>query len=141
MYYQNIKHLAKENQSFRHVLYTTPRSQVVVMSLLPGEDIGEEVHEGHDQLFFIIDGQAEATVNGQPILLDDHYILVVPAGSKHNIRNSGEEELKLCTIYTPPTHKDGTIHQSKADAVADEADVLTQEEQVDYASALEDPYA
>ena len=120
MYYQNLKHLTQENTNFRQVLYTTPLSQVVIMSLQPGEDIGQEIHPGHDQIFLIIDGQAEASIANQNMLLDTDYILVVPAGTQHNIRNNGQDDLKLCTVYTHPTHNDGTIHVTKADAMADE---------------------
>jgi mannose-6-phosphate isomerase-like protein (cupin superfamily) len=121
MYHANIEHAAKLNTDFRHVLFTTPKSQLVLMSLNVGEEIGEEVHPENDQIFFIIDGRAEVTVDGQTITLDDDAVLVVPAGARHNICSVGDEPLKLCTIYTPPNHPDGTIHHTMADADQAEA--------------------
>ncbi len=116
MYLENIKEVAKENTNFRQVLYTTPHTQLVVMSLLPGEDIGEETHEGSDQILHIVAGKGEAIVDGKMQEISKHSIVVVPAGTLHNIKNTGEEDMKLFTIYAPATHADGTIHATKADA-------------------------
>jgi mannose-6-phosphate isomerase-like protein (cupin superfamily) len=123
MYYQDIKQVSKDNDFFRRVLYTTGLSQIMVMNLKPGEEIGEEVHPHHDQIFIVMDGKSEATVEGKSFLLDEHSLLVVTEGELHNIRNIGEDDLKLCTIYTPPVHKDGVTHKTRQQAVSDEIDV------------------
>lgn len=105
-----------ENENYREVLYTAPNSQLVVMSLRPGEEIGMEVHAEHDQFIRIEKGSAKAVLNGEETALADGSGLVVPAGTEHNIINvSDSEPLKLYTIYSPPEHPDGTIHPTKAD--------------------------
>lgn len=116
MYIENIKKLAKENVNFRQVCYTGPHSQLVVMSLLPGEDIGEETHQGSDQILYIVDGTGEAVINGKSQEIDKHSIIFVPAGTLHNIKNTSDEDMKLFTVYSPSVHADGTIHVTKADA-------------------------
>ncbi|HOC53636.1 MAG TPA: cupin domain-containing protein, partial [Candidatus Pacearchaeota archaeon] len=119
-----------ENGKFREVLYTAPHSQLVLMSLAPGEDIGEETHT-LDQFFRIEKGKGKAVLNDIEYELEDGSAVVVPAGVKHNIINvSSEEPLKLYTIYSPAEHRDGVIHQTKADAMADheEFDGKTTEE-------------
>jgi len=122
MFTGNIKHLAKENNNFRKVIYTGPHMQLVVMSLLPGEDIGEETHATTDQVLFFVHGdqEVEAILHDKPFLVEEHGIVYVPAGTKHNFINKGSESLKLYTLYSPPEHKDGTIHATKADASAGE---------------------
>lgn len=116
MYHENIKEITKENTNFREVLYTGKHSQLVVMSLKVGEEIGEEVHKSTDQMFFVVDGEGEAIVGGETFGFDEHDVLFVPAGTKHNIKNSGDEDLKLYTIYSPPAHPDKTIHRTKKKA-------------------------
>lgn len=116
----NIEQASLENTYFRKVLYTDPRLQVVVMSLAPKEDIGEEVHE-LDQFIRIEAGQGQAVLDGATHDLADGSVVVIPQGTRHNIINtSSTEPLKLYTIYAPPNHKEGTIHKTKADAEADE---------------------
>lgn len=83
------------------------------MSIPPGEDIGEEVHANTDQIVVIVDGDAEAIVDGRPELAGEHNIIFVTAGTRHNIRNTGTKELKLFTVYAPPEHKDGTVHKTR----------------------------
>lgn len=117
MLFENIKELAKENDYFRHVIYTGKQSQLVLMSLLPGEDIGEEVHEGSDQILFIVDGSGEAIIDGQASPIEKHSVVFVPAGTKHNIINKNGEDMKLYTVYAPSVHKDGTIHATKSEAL------------------------
>lgn len=106
------------NPYFRKVLYTGPKSQLVLMSLKPSEDIGEEVHEV-DQFFRIEQGKGDAIINGTVYKLNDDSVVIVPAGAKHNFVNTGEEALKLYTVYSPAHHKEGTVHKTKSDAVKD----------------------
>jgi mannose-6-phosphate isomerase-like protein (cupin superfamily) len=120
-YVENLEIDTVENENFRKVLNTTDKSQLVVMSLLPNEDIGEEVHEV-DQFIRIEQGEGKAVLDGEEYDIEKDYAVVVPAGTRHNIINSGEGEMKLYTVYTPPEHKDGTIHKTKEDAEADEQD-------------------
>lgn len=120
MFSDNYKRLAKSNSNFRQVLYTGPHSQVVAMSLLPNEDIGEEIHENNDQIFIIASGNGEAKVGNETKQFEKKELIFVPAGTSHNISNTGKEDLKLITIYAPPNHPDGTIHATKKDAQASE---------------------
>lgn len=116
----DIEKLSKDNQNFRRVLYTTKRSQLVVMSLKPGEEIGEEVHPDRDQFFRIEAGRGKAVIDGQGHELTDGSAVVVPAGARHNIINtSPEQELKFYTIYSPPEHRRQVIHPTKEDALRD----------------------
>jgi mannose-6-phosphate isomerase-like protein (cupin superfamily) len=119
MYVKNLEQDTIENDNFRKVLNTTDKSQLVVMSLLPGEDIGEEVHEV-DQFIRLEQGEGKAVLDGEEFDIEKDFAVVIPAGTKHNIINTGEGEMKLYTIYTPPEHADGTIHETKADAMASE---------------------
>lgn len=112
----NIEDRAEENRDFRHVLFTGPHLQLVLMSLAPGEEIGEEVHADIDQFFRIEEGKGEVVVEGKATRIDDDSAIVIPAGTKHNIRNTGTKTLKLYTIYAPPAHAGGTIHRTKAEA-------------------------
>lgn len=123
MFTGNIKHLAKENNFFRQVLYTGPHAQLVLMSLAPGEEIGEETHPGTDQVLFFVAGdeEVEAIINDTPFWVEEHGVVFVPAGAKHNFINKGSEALKLYTVYAPPAHKDGTVHHTKKDAAKEEA--------------------
>ncbi len=109
----NLEDKTLKNNYFREVLFTTERSQLVVMALKPKEDIGEEVHADHDQFIRVESGTGKAIIDGTEYLLTDGVAVVVPAGAKHNIINTGSEPMKLYTIYTPPEHKPGTIHQNK----------------------------
>jgi len=117
----NIEKQTLENDYFRHVLFTAPHSQVVLMSLLPGEDIGVEVHHV-DQFFRVEAGKGKAIVDDVEYELADGTALLVCAGSEHNIVNTGKKSLKLYTIYAPANHIDGRIHKNKAEALADEED-------------------
>ena len=115
----NIEKLTKENNNFRKVLYTGRYSQLVLMSLAPGEEIGEEVH-GLDQFLRIEEGRGKAIVGMAEYEIEDGTAIVVPAGTLHNIINTGNVPLKLYTIYSPPNHRDGIVHPTKKDAMADE---------------------
>ncbi len=121
-YITNIEKNTLENENFRKVLFTAKNSQLVVMSLLPKEEIGVEIHKV-DQFLRIESGEGKAVLNGEESELRDGYVVVVPAGTEHNIINtSSDKKMKLYTLYSPPQHKPGTIHPTKADAAADEAD-------------------
>jgi mannose-6-phosphate isomerase-like protein (cupin superfamily) len=115
-----IKEAAKENSSFRKVLFTAAKSQVVLMSLLPGEEIGSEIHEG-DQLLYNVKGEGVAVINGVNEPFEKGAILCVPAGALHNVVNTGDRPMKLFTIYAPPQHASGTVHETKVEADAAEA--------------------
>ena len=117
-YVGNIEKETLENDNFRKVLFTGPNSQLVVMSLEAGEDIGMEVHEEHDQFIRIEQGQGKAVLNGEESEIEDDFAVVIPAGAEHNIVNTGDTKMKLYTIYSPPEHADGTIHATKKDAEA-----------------------
>ena len=116
----NIEKLSVDNDNFRKVLYTGKNSQLVVMSLNPSEDIGEEVHEENDQFFRVEEGTGKVVIDGNEYNLEAGSAIVVPMGAKHNVINTSETEpMKLYTVYSPPHHKDGIVHATKADAVAD----------------------
>jgi mannose-6-phosphate isomerase-like protein (cupin superfamily) len=118
----NIIKASLENEYFRKVLYTAKNSQLVVMSLKPGEDIGEEVHQ-LDQFIRCESGQGKAVLDGVEHQISEGLAVVVPAGAKHNIINtSADKSMKLYTVYSPPNHLDGTVHKSKTDAQADEGE-------------------
>mgnify|MGYP001562077995 FL=1 len=121
-YVTNIEKDSLDNGNFRKVLYTAKNSQLVVMSLKPKEEIGSEVHQ-LDQFIRIEKGNGKTVLNGKESELTDGSAVVVPAGTEHNIINTSEtEEMKLYTVYSPPNHKDGTVHPTKADAMADEGE-------------------
>ena len=118
-YLINIETKSLQNEYFREVLFTGAFSQLVVMSLAPGEDIGLETHDDVDQFIRVEDGQGKAILNGEEHDLEDGSAVVIPAGTQHNIINSSQSKsLKLYTIYSPPEHPQGTIHKTKAEAVA-----------------------
>ncbi|HEX8150856.1 MAG TPA: cupin domain-containing protein [Pyrinomonadaceae bacterium] len=115
-YTEDVLRLARENKNFRQVLFTTERSQLVLMSLKAGEEIGEEVHEGIDQVLAFAAGEGEAVVAGKRSPVRAGTVVVVPSGTRHNFVNTGNAPLKLVTVYTPPEHPDGTIHLTKEEA-------------------------
>lgn len=113
----NLEQNTIENENFRKVLYTTKKSQLVLMCLQPGEEIGLETHPDHDQFIRIDQGKAQAVLNGEEHKLEDGFAVVIPAGTEHNIINTSDSKpLKLYTLYTPPEHPDGTIHKTKSEA-------------------------
>ena len=114
-----LKDVAKENEYFRQVLFTGAHSQLVVMALRPGEDIGEEVHEV-DQFIYAVKGEGEAILAGVTTPFTKGEALCVPAGSLHNVRNSGDETMKLFTIYSPAQHAAGTVEKVKSDVLEEE---------------------
>ncbi len=120
-YFAHIEDETIKNENFRKVLYTGKFSQLVVMSLLPGEEIGMEVHEHVDQFFRFEIGEGKAVLNGEETFFAADDVLIIPAGTNHNIINtSTTDKLKLYTIYSPANHPEGTIHATKAEAMAAE---------------------
>jgi mannose-6-phosphate isomerase-like protein (cupin superfamily) len=115
---EDIVKRAKANSYFREVLATGPHSQVVVMSIPPGGDIGEEVHDDVDQTLVFVEGEGQAILNGHKSAVSVDRLVYVPAGTRHNFVNTGNVDLRLYTIYAPPEHKPGTIHKTKAEADA-----------------------
>jgi mannose-6-phosphate isomerase-like protein (cupin superfamily) len=98
------------------VIFTGKQLQLVLMSIPPGEDLGEEVHEGTDQFFRLEEGKGQIVIDGKVSEIESDFGIIVPAGAKHNIKNTGFKALKLYTLYAPPQHLDGTIQHTKADA-------------------------
>ena len=118
MQYNNVQQLASENNNFRKVLFTNKYSQVVLMSVLPGEDIGQEVHEDVDQVLTFVEGKGKAVIDGETHDIGAGDLFAVPAGTEHNFITTGKAVLKLFTVYSPPEHPDGVVHATKADALA-----------------------
>jgi len=112
----NIEKLTVENNDFRRVLYTGHNLQLVLMTLQPGEEIGEEVHEDRDQFFRIEEGDGEVWIDGVASRVTEDDAVIVPQGARHNVVNRGDAPLRVYTIYGPPEHIDGTVHHTKADA-------------------------
>jgi mannose-6-phosphate isomerase-like protein (cupin superfamily) len=115
---QDIEALAIENDAFRQVLYTARHCQLVIMALKPKEEIGAEVHK-LDQFFRVEEGMGEAVLDGVRTPIQPGFAVLVPAGTNHNIVNTGSGPLKLYTLYAPPNHRDGVVHRTRADAEAD----------------------
>ncbi|NUJ79372.1 cupin domain-containing protein [Methylocystis sp. FS] len=115
---EDIEELTEENKDFRRVLYTGKHLQLVLMALKPGEEIGEEVHLDHDQFFRVEKGKGEVLIDGVRTKIKSDDAIIVPAGARHNVINTGEKPLKLYTIYGPPDHRDGVVRATKAEAEA-----------------------
>lgn len=115
---KNIETIAVKNEAFRRVLYTAKNCQLVVMALKPEEEIGSEVHT-LDQFFRVEEGTGEAIMDGVRTPIEAGFAVIVPAGARHNIVNTGSGPLKLYTIYAPPNHRDGVVHATREDAQAD----------------------
>ena len=118
-YIVDIEKETVDNTDFRRVLYTGKHLQLVLMALKGGEEIGEEVHEGHDQFFRIEEGAGKVLIDGVETQVKDDDIVIVPAGARHNV-TAGPEGLKLYTLYGPPEHRDGVVHPTKPAAESDE---------------------
>lgn len=116
----DIEDLTKDNRNFRQVLYTGKHLQLVLMALKPGEEIGEEVHADHDQFFRIEKGAGEVWIDGVRTRIKSDDAIIVPAGARHNVINTGDKSLKLYTLYGPPDHRDGIVRATKAEAEATE---------------------
>ena len=115
---KDIESLAVKNDDFRQVLYTAKNCQLVLMALKPREEIGAEVHT-LDQFFRVEEGSGEAVLDGVRTAIHAGFAVLVPAGANHNIINTGVTPLKLYTLYSPPNHRDGVVHRTRADAEAD----------------------
>jgi mannose-6-phosphate isomerase-like protein (cupin superfamily) len=118
----DLDRLVRENDDFRREVATAEHSQVVLMTIPVGEEIGEEVHDGIDQLLVFVEGQAEAVLERQSSRVRSGQAVLVPAGTRHNFVNAGDVPLRLYTVYAPPEHAPGTVHRTKAEADAAEHD-------------------
>jgi len=112
----DIEKLTEKNAAFRRVLYTGKHVQLVLMSLKPGEEIGAEVHRTHDQFFRVEEGRGEVSIDGRSTKIKSGAGIVVPAGARHNVKNTGRKPLRLYTLYGPPEHRDKVVHRTKAAA-------------------------
>jgi len=122
-YSGNIEQLTIENTNFRQVLYTGQHAQLVLMSLKPGEEIGEEIHGKNDQFFRFEAGQGRVVIDDNEYRVGDGSAIIVPAGARHNVINTSEsEDLKLYTLYAPSHHKDGIVRATRDEAMANEED-------------------
>ncbi|MGD0423178.1 MAG: cupin domain-containing protein [Candidatus Bathyarchaeia archaeon] len=117
----HLERETKKNADFRRVLYTANNSQLVLMSLKPGEEIGEEVHQDHDQFFRFESGEGKVIIDGVEHLIKDGNGVIVPAGARHNVVNTSKRaNLRLYTIYSPPEHQDGVVRHTKKEAMTSE---------------------
>ncbi|HEX6133486.1 MAG TPA: cupin domain-containing protein [Longimicrobiales bacterium] len=121
----DIEEQTETNLDFRRVLYTGPHMQLVLMALEPGDELGEEVHEDTDQFFRVEKGKGEVEIDGETTRIESDMAVVVPAGARHNIRNTGEKSLKLYTLYAPPEHPEGTVHHTREDAEKSEGHAVS----------------
>ena len=112
----DLEDRARDNPDFRRVIYTGAHMQLVLMSLEPGEEIGLETHDDTDQFFRVESGNGVVSIDGRETSIANASGIVVPAGARHNVRNTGKQAMKLYTIYAPPHHEDGTVHHTRADA-------------------------
>lgn len=120
-YVTNIEEDTIENDDFRRVVFTGPNTQLVLMTLQPGEEIGLETHDEHDQFIRVEAGTGVVLLDGKESALEDGSAVVIPAGTEHNVVNTSDDEsLRLYTLYSPPEHPDGTVHHTKAEAEAAE---------------------
>jgi len=120
-YTSNIERETLENESFRKVLYTGAHMQLVLMSIVPSGEIGEEVHEDTDQFIRCEEGVGKAILDGVEHDIEDGFAVVIPAGTRHNVVNaSSDEPLQLYTIYAPSHHRDKVVHETKEEADADD---------------------
>lgn len=114
----DIEELTEKNGDFRRVLYTGKNLQLVLMAIEPGGEIGEEVHEDRDQFFCVEEGKGAVVIDGERSEIKGDHAIIVPAGARHNIINTGDKPLQLYTLYAPPAHRDRTLHPTRADADA-----------------------
>lgn len=121
MHLKNLEQQAKDNTTFRTVVANSKHTQVVVMSINAGEDIGLETHTENDQVLYLVSGKGEVVLNGEKSEFNAGDCVLVPAGTEHNFTTMGSEPMKIITTYSPPHHPAGTIHKTKADAEAAEA--------------------
>lgn len=122
----NIEKETLENEDYRRVLYTTKQSQLVLMAIAPGDEIGEETHE-LDQFIRLEQGSGKVVIDGVEHNIEDDFAVVIPAGAEHNVINTGEEVMKLYSVYSPPEHMHGVIHKTKAEETHEHFDGVTSE--------------
>lgn len=115
-YIHDVKDQALDNDNFRKVLETGKNTQIVVMSIPPGGEIGEEVHDDTDQVLYFVQGSGKAVLEGEEKEVKKDDIVLVHQGTKHNFVNNGQEDLKIITAYSPPHHPEGTVHKTKEEA-------------------------
>lgn len=120
MHIKDLESKAMKNTTFRTVLATSKHTQVVVMDVKPGEDIGKEIHPNEDQVLYLISGRGTIYMDGKEMDFNKGDCVLVPAGTEHNFTTIGDESMKIITTYSPPHHPDGTVHKTKADAEAAE---------------------
>lgn len=118
----NIQTLVMRNDNFREVVFTGKKSQLVVMSIPPGEEVGEEIHPGVEQTLYIVSGTCNVVLDNNCTQVTAGDVIVVTPGTLHNFINNGDETVKVITTYSPPNHIDGRIHVTRIDAEEDEAD-------------------
>ena len=118
----DIEDATRDNESFRKVVYTGKYSQLVLMTLKPGEEIGMEVHEHVDQFFRFEKGSGKIVIDGSEYNIEEDFAVIVPAGAQHNVLNTSADTMKLYTIYSPPEHRDQVDHWSKENAAKDTTD-------------------
>lgn len=116
---ENLSTLTRDNRDFRRVVYTANHLQLVLMSIEPGGEIGSEVHVDHDQFFLVESGEGAVSIDGATRGIAKGDAVIVPAGARHNVTNTGAHDLKLFTLYGPPDHRDGVVHHTILDAVFD----------------------
>ena len=119
---ENVLKTALEGTDFRRVMFTGKKSQLVVMSIPPGGEVGEETHDNVEQTLYFAAGTAEGMLDGKTFAISPGDVVVVTPGTRHNFTNTGSEDVKIVTVYAPPNHIDGRVHATKADADADEED-------------------
>ena len=112
----DIEDRTEENQDYRHVAFTGKQMQLVLMALPPGEELGEEIHMDTDQFFRFEEGTGEVVIDGKTTKIEEDMAVLVPGGTRHNLRNTGHKALKFYTLYAPPQHAEGTIQHTKAEA-------------------------
>ncbi len=125
-YIANIEKATLENTDYRRVLYTAKNSQLVLMCVMPGDEIGEEVHQ-HDQFIRVEEGEGKVIFDGVEQAFFAEFAFVIPGGTRHNVINTGTVPLKLYSVYSPPEHKDGTVHKTMADEKEEHFDGMTTE--------------
>lgn len=117
VYFEDARRIARKNTWFRHVVFTGRFSQLMLMSIPPDDELGDEVHDSADQIFVVAEGEGDAIVVGKARQINKNDIVFVRAGAHHNIRNTGKEDLKLYTVCSPAIHPEGTIHRTREDAI------------------------
>lgn len=116
-YCEDVRKIAKRNTWFRHVVYTGRFSQLVLMSIPAGEELGDEIHDSSDQIFVVVEGEGDAVLAGKARQANRNDVVFVRAGTRHNIRNTSRDELKLYAICAAPAYAEGTIHRTREDAI------------------------